>query len=86
MGVTAMLEYIAQFGLRTVWHTAIAVEQIQVGQVAADGGQHDEQTSAYITWQSRITRPSGRVRLRALRHRLAGNHADQRVSEIVHEI
>ena len=79
MGVTAMLEYVAQFGLRVVWHTAIAVKQIQVGQIAADAGQHHEQIAANVTWQS------GLVRARALRYRLAGNHPDQRVSEVVHD-
>ena len=88
-----MLEYIVQFGLRVMRHTAIAVQQIQVRQIAADGSQHHEQTAANLTWQAGFVRPTGRMRGRArrtlgpaLRHRLSGNHPDQRVSEIVHEI
>jgi len=37
-----MLQQVAQFRLRAVGDAAIAVEQIQVREIAADGGDSDE--------------------------------------------
>lgn len=77
MGVTTMLQYVAQFRLGVVWDAAVAVKQIQVRQVAANGGQRDEQAAAGRWRQPRL------AGARRMRDRFAGNEPDQRMGEII---
>ena len=72
-----MLQYVAQFRLGVVRDAAIAIEQIQVRQVAANGGERDEQAAAGRWGQARL------AGARRVRDRFAGNEPDQRMGEII---
>ncbi len=79
MGVSAMLQHVAQFRLRVVGDAAIAVEQIQVRQIAANGGDGDEQPASDVGGQSRL------AGTRRAPYGFTGNEPDKGVGEIIHE-
>ena len=80
MGVTAMLQQVAQFRLRVVGDAAVAIEQVQVRQIAANGGERDEQPAPDVGGQSRL------AGARRARDGFTGNEPDQGMGEIIHEL